>query len=181
MEQRVSLITLGVRELERTRRFYEALGWSTGAAPSDDVVFFQTGGFIVALWDRAKLAEDSGVQDDGMLGGRHARLQREVTERGRRDHRGSSESRSDDRSGAGYHVLGRIFRGVRRSGRSPLGGRSQPRLEAARGRDDHPPIGAIGAYSRDVGHLAHRLRRRSRPRTPGLLRRVCANVEKRSV
>jgi len=69
MEQRVSLITLGVRDLDRSRRFYEALGWSTGAAPSDDVVFFQTGGFIVALWDRAKLAEDSGVQDGGGWGG----------------------------------------------------------------------------------------------------------------
>ena len=69
MDQRVSLITLGVRDLERSRRFYESLGWSTGAAPSDDVVFFQTGGFIVALWDRAKLAEDSGVQDGGGWGG----------------------------------------------------------------------------------------------------------------
>jgi len=69
MDQRVSLITLGVRDLERSRRFYESLGWSAGAAPSDDVVFFQTGGFIVALWDRAKLAEDSGVQDGGGWGG----------------------------------------------------------------------------------------------------------------
>src|SRR5436309_15609805 len=69
MDQRVSLITLGVRDLERSRRFYESLGWSTGPAPSDDVVFFQTGGFIVALWDRAKLAEDSGVQGGGGWGG----------------------------------------------------------------------------------------------------------------
>ena len=69
MDQRVSLITLGVRDLERSRRFYESLGWSTGASPSDDVVFFQTGGFIVALWDRGKLAEDSGVQDGGGWGG----------------------------------------------------------------------------------------------------------------
>jgi uncharacterized protein len=69
MEQRVSLITLGVRDLERSRRFYEALGWKTGAAPSDDVVFFQAGGFIVALWDRGKLAEDRGVQDGGGWGG----------------------------------------------------------------------------------------------------------------
>ncbi len=62
MEQRVSLITLGVRDLERSRRFYEALGWSSGAAPADDVVFFQTGGSVLALWDRVKLAEDSGVR-----------------------------------------------------------------------------------------------------------------------
>lgn len=69
MEQRVSLITLGVRDLARSRRFYEALGWSTGAKPDDDVVFFQAGGFIVALWDRARLAEDSGVKDGGGWGG----------------------------------------------------------------------------------------------------------------
>ncbi|MGH2529486.1 MAG: VOC family protein [Actinomycetota bacterium] len=69
MEQRVSLITLGVRDLARSRRFYDALGWGTGAKPDDDVVFFQAGGFIVALWDRAKLAEDSGVEDGGGWGG----------------------------------------------------------------------------------------------------------------
>ena len=69
MEQRVSLITLGVRDLERARRFYEALGWSTEAGPDDDVVFFQAGGMIVALWDRAKLAADSGVADGGGWGG----------------------------------------------------------------------------------------------------------------
>src|SRR3712207_1178746 len=69
MEQRVSVITLGVRDLERSRAFYEALGWSTRAAPDDDVVFFQAGGMVVALWDRAKLAEDSGVEDGGGWGG----------------------------------------------------------------------------------------------------------------
>jgi uncharacterized protein len=69
MEPRVSLITLGVRELDRSRRFYQALGWKTGAAPSADVVFFQAGGFIVALWDRDKLSEDSGVRDGGGWGG----------------------------------------------------------------------------------------------------------------
>ncbi len=69
MRQRVSLITLGVRDLARARRFYEALGWTTGAAPADDVVFFQAGDMIVALWDRARLAEDSVVEDAGGWGG----------------------------------------------------------------------------------------------------------------
>jgi uncharacterized protein len=69
MEQRVSLITLGVSDLARSRAFYEALGWTTGAAPADDVVFFQAGGMIVALWDRARLAEDSVVTDGGGWGG----------------------------------------------------------------------------------------------------------------
>ena len=69
MEQRVSLITLGVRDLRRARRFYESLGWTTNAAADDDVVFFQTGGMIVALWGRAQLAEDSLVDDSDGWGG----------------------------------------------------------------------------------------------------------------
>ena len=69
MEQRVSLVTLGVADLARARRFYEALGWTTRAAPEDDIVFFQAGGMVVALWGRAQLAEDSGVEDGGGWGG----------------------------------------------------------------------------------------------------------------
>ena len=69
MEQRLSLITLGVSDLERSRRFYTTLGWTTGASPGDDVVFFQAGCMIVALWDRASLAEDSAVEDSGGWGG----------------------------------------------------------------------------------------------------------------
>jgi uncharacterized protein len=69
VEQRLSLVTLGVRDLARARAFYEALGWTTRAAPADDVVFFQAGGMIVALWERARLAEDSGVSDGDGWGG----------------------------------------------------------------------------------------------------------------
>jgi uncharacterized protein len=69
VDQRLSLITLGVSDLERARAFYEAMGWTTGADPGDDVVFFQTPGCIVALWDRARLAEDSAVTDPGGWGG----------------------------------------------------------------------------------------------------------------
>ena len=69
MEQRMSLVTLGVRDLGRARAFYEALGWQSGAAPGDDVVFFQCVGMVVALWDRGKLAEDSTVTDSGGWGG----------------------------------------------------------------------------------------------------------------
>ena len=69
VEQRVSLITLGVTDLGRARAFYERLGWSTRAAPEDDVVFFQAGGLIVALWGRDELAADSGVRDGGGWGG----------------------------------------------------------------------------------------------------------------
>ena len=69
MRPRVGLITLGVQDLARARRFYEALGWKTGAAAQDDVVFFQAGEAVLALWDRGKLAEDSCVRDGGGWGG----------------------------------------------------------------------------------------------------------------
>jgi catechol 2,3-dioxygenase-like lactoylglutathione lyase family enzyme len=63
MEQRISLITLGVADLGRARRFYSGLGWE-GSSPDGDVAFYQAGGMIFALWSRAKLAEDSAVADD---------------------------------------------------------------------------------------------------------------------
>jgi predicted lactoylglutathione lyase len=69
MEQRVSVITLGVGDLRRARAFYEALGWSSASGPEDDVAFFQAGGIVLALWDRARNAEDSAVTDGGGWGG----------------------------------------------------------------------------------------------------------------
>jgi predicted lactoylglutathione lyase len=69
VDQRISLVTLGVHDLERARRFYVALGWTSGAAPADDVVFFQAGCMIVALWGRQQLAEDTVVEDSGGWGG----------------------------------------------------------------------------------------------------------------
>jgi catechol 2,3-dioxygenase-like lactoylglutathione lyase family enzyme len=68
VEQRVSLVTLGVRDLARARAFYEGLGWKVGWT-DDDVVFFQAGGMIFALWGRDKLAADSVVEDSGGWGG----------------------------------------------------------------------------------------------------------------
>jgi catechol 2,3-dioxygenase-like lactoylglutathione lyase family enzyme len=68
MEQRLSLVTLGVADLGRAQDFYERLGWTpTGSPP--EVVFFQAGGIVVALWDRAALAADSTVADKGGWGG----------------------------------------------------------------------------------------------------------------
>jgi catechol 2,3-dioxygenase-like lactoylglutathione lyase family enzyme len=69
MEPRVSLITLGVADLERSRRFYEALGWRSRSEPEEDVVFYQSGGMVLALWSREELAADSGVSDGGGWGG----------------------------------------------------------------------------------------------------------------
>ena len=50
VEQRISLITLGVADLDRARRFYEALGWAGAQQPDDEVCFFQAGGMVFALW-----------------------------------------------------------------------------------------------------------------------------------
>jgi uncharacterized protein len=69
MEQRLSLVTLGVADLEVARDFYRNLGWIESSASGDDVIFFQMPGMIVGLWDRKSLAEDSAVNDHGGWGG----------------------------------------------------------------------------------------------------------------
>lgn len=63
MEQRVSLITLGVADLAVSRRFYEALGWQ--GQEVEETVFFQAGGSGVVLWARDKLAADAAIPDEG--------------------------------------------------------------------------------------------------------------------
>ena len=50
MEQRISLVTLGVKDLGRERAFYEAMGWSGASQPDDEVCFFQAGGMVFGLW-----------------------------------------------------------------------------------------------------------------------------------
>jgi catechol 2,3-dioxygenase-like lactoylglutathione lyase family enzyme len=70
LEQRVSLITLGVRDLPRAVAFYTALGWKPdNDVEAQDVAFFQGPGTIIALWHRDELAADSTVEDSGGWGG----------------------------------------------------------------------------------------------------------------
>jgi len=70
MEQRLSLVTLGVADLERSIEFYRALGWQPHTASvAGEVAFYQVGGMVLALWSRASLAADSGVVDAGGWGG----------------------------------------------------------------------------------------------------------------
>ena len=69
MEQRLSMVTLGVADLRRARDFYEALGWSASSSSSEDIAFFQAGGLVFSLWDRARLAEDSGIDNADESGG----------------------------------------------------------------------------------------------------------------
>lgn len=63
MEQRISLITLGVTDVGRAQAFYEQLGWR--GQQVEETVFFQAGATVLVLWGRDKLADDSGVDDEG--------------------------------------------------------------------------------------------------------------------
>jgi uncharacterized protein len=64
MEQRLSLVTLGVADVARARDFYSRLGWT--GQEVDGTVFLQAGGLALVLWSRAALAADAGVPDDGV-------------------------------------------------------------------------------------------------------------------
>jgi uncharacterized protein len=59
MEQRISLVTLGVTDLARARTFYERLGWR--GQEVDETVFFQAAGMALVLWGADKLANDTGI------------------------------------------------------------------------------------------------------------------------
>jgi catechol 2,3-dioxygenase-like lactoylglutathione lyase family enzyme len=65
MEQRISIVTLGVSDLARSREFYERLGWRRAATKTEGIVFFQAGGMAVALYSRDELAKDANVSADG--------------------------------------------------------------------------------------------------------------------
>ena len=64
MEPRVSIITLGVDDLDRAVRFYEAMGLKRNEKITEGVAFFQMGGMILALWPRSDLAHDAGLQQE---------------------------------------------------------------------------------------------------------------------
>lgn len=66
MEQRISLVTIGVADLARARTFYERLGWR--GQQVEETVFFQAGGLALVLWGRDKLADDAGIDDTGRDG-----------------------------------------------------------------------------------------------------------------
>lgn len=61
MERRVSLITLGVFDLERARAFYEHLGWV--GQTTQETVFIEAQGVVLSLWARDELASDAQVDD----------------------------------------------------------------------------------------------------------------------
>jgi uncharacterized protein len=65
VEQRLSMITLGVEELERSKNFYERLGWRRCMTKAEGIVFFRTGGIVLALFPRHELAKDANITTDG--------------------------------------------------------------------------------------------------------------------
>jgi catechol 2,3-dioxygenase-like lactoylglutathione lyase family enzyme len=65
MESRVSIITLGVSDLVRSRQFYEKIGFQVSSASAGDIVFFKTGGAVFALYPREALAEDAKLDSGG--------------------------------------------------------------------------------------------------------------------
>lgn len=66
MDQHLHLITLGVRNFEKSKKFYsETLGWKPSSASQDDVAFFQAGGVVFAIYPREKLAEDALASAEG--------------------------------------------------------------------------------------------------------------------
>jgi catechol 2,3-dioxygenase-like lactoylglutathione lyase family enzyme len=67
MEQRISLVTLGVADLPRAKAFYEQLGWH--GQEVQETVFLQAGGSALVLWGRDKLAADCGITDEGTVDG----------------------------------------------------------------------------------------------------------------
>lgn len=84
MEQRLSLVTLGVTDLRRARAFYEHLGWR--GQEVEETVFFQAGGVAIVLWSLDKLSADCGVPQrqesgfDGVALAQNVRSRDEVDE-----------------------------------------------------------------------------------------------------
>lgn len=66
MNQHLHLVTLGVRNMEISRKFYtETLGWKPASSSNEDITFFQAGGIVLSIFQREKLAEDALVSPDG--------------------------------------------------------------------------------------------------------------------
>ena len=150
MEQRISLITLGVGDLRRAMDFYAGLGWQ-GSSPDDDVAFYQAGGMVFALWSRAKLAGDSATEDGGGWGGitlGHNVRSPEEVDAVLEQAAGRGRDRRARRRG---DVLGRLLRRLPRPRRQRLGGRAQPVLDRARRRHRHAsPPAQRGAAQRSA-------------------------------
>ena len=129
VEQRLSLVTLGVTDLDAARRFYEALGW-TETPRAEGVVFFQAGGMVVGLWSRTRPRRGQRRRRRRRLGRRDARLQHALARGGRHGDRGGSGRRRDAsrasrarRSGAATRASSSTSTGIRGRSRTIRPGR----------------------------------------------------------
>ena len=132
MEQRVSLVTLGVTDLARARAFYEALGWTGARQPDDEVCFFQAGGMVLGLWTAL-----GGHGAPGIELAYNVRSSEQVNEvLAEAERAGGTIRRPTCRAEWGGNN-----RSVCRSGRLRLGGRAQPELDSRRERRGHDLVG----------------------------------------
>ncbi len=139
MEQRVSLITLGVADVSRARSFYERLGWR--GQEVQETVFFQAGGLGLVLWHQDKLADDAGLDHVRGEGFRGVNLAHNVRTRGQVDAlikaakaAGATITRAP--ADTFYGGYAGHFSDPRRA---RLGGRVQPWPPSRRRRDPHHP------------------------------------------
>jgi uncharacterized protein len=65
MRPRLTLVTLGVSDMVRARKFYEMLGFEASSASQESVTFFNAGGVVLGLFGRAALAEDAHIAESG--------------------------------------------------------------------------------------------------------------------
>ena len=133
MDQRLSVITLGVEDVPRARAFYEQLGWKL-TFTDGDIVMFQAGPMIISLWSRSKLAADAGVAaPPAGWGGFTLGYAVARRGRGRRRLRPGRRGRRDCHARARREVL-RLLGRLRRSRRAHLGDPLGQGADAARGR-----------------------------------------------
>lgn len=82
MDQRLSIVTLGVTDMAASRAFYERLGWRASEQSNENVTFFQVGSVIFGLYGHAALAEDATVADTGVPKFRGVSLAYNVSDKG---------------------------------------------------------------------------------------------------
>ena len=111
LEPRISVVTLGVDDMQRARAFYERLGWRAAASSSDDVTFFNLAGVVLGLYGRKALADDARVAvSAGPSTNASLAHNCESEDRVDASYGICRSCRSEDRETGGKGVLGRLFR-----------------------------------------------------------------------
>jgi catechol 2,3-dioxygenase-like lactoylglutathione lyase family enzyme len=126
MDQRLSIVTLGVADLAASKAFYRRLGWAPAVtASNDEIVFFQLGGIVLSLYDRAALTRDARLEPGEGFGGvvlaYNGRDKEEVD-----DTLAAAEAAGAYPQAGRRGVLGRLLGLFRRSRRASLGGSLEP-------------------------------------------------------